>query len=646
MKYPEELVNRILCGDCVKVMKSIPNGVVDLTVTSPPYDKLRDYKGFTFNFEEIAKELYRITVPGGVVVWIIGDATIKGSETGSSFRQALSFIDIGFNLHDTMIYQKSGFSNPSSNRYHQIFEYMFVLSKGKPKTFNPIKDKRNKTQYDFSKKRRQKDGTISHKEDKSRIKVSEFGMRFNVWHYLTGRGHSAQDDIAYEHPAIFPEKLAEDHIVSWSNEGDLVLDPMCGCYDKDTEIFTVDGWKNFKDLTPNDLVGTLDENEYLRFERPKRIINYHYKGNMIHFTNYHFDLLVTPDHNVYTLPRYKEHWELRKASDVKLYGKFKSVIKWGGKDLDFICINPEVCPHKRSRHVSYQTYSRNEIRYCFDCEKRYTVSNQSKSIQVKYPADMFLKFLGFYLAEGWVGFNDTSIYISQKKIVPRQFIEHVFDHLQLSFSYDNRRNKYRLNDKKLNAYLRQFGHLANRKRIHNDIKQLSTKLLECLLEGLIMGDGVKRKNGFRYWTSSPQLANDVQEIALKCGYTVQLKKRTRDKINYIRGRKVEPKSDEYCISGSRVRGTPKISNIKRVPYNDKVYCVEVNPPHLLLIRRGGKCSISGNSGTTPKMALKLNRRFIGIDISEDYCEIAKKRIEKVINDQKEAEKQKPLSDFV
>lgn len=221
-------IDSIITGDCSKILKEFPDNCIDLTVTSPPYDKLRDYLGYNFNFKEIANQLYRVTKKGGIVVWIIGDASINNSETGSSFRQALYFKDIGFNLHDTMIYQKSGFANPSRNRYHQIFEYMFVLSKGKPKTFNPIKDKPNKTQYDFSKKRRQKDGTISNKNDKSRIKLSPYGMRTNIWRYTTGRGNSTKDDIAFKHPAIFPEKLAKDHIISWSNEDDVILDPMCG----------------------------------------------------------------------------------------------------------------------------------------------------------------------------------------------------------------------------------------------------------------------------------------------------------------------------------------------------------------------------------------------------------------------------------
>ncbi|TFH31270.1 MAG: site-specific DNA-methyltransferase [Promethearchaeota archaeon] len=225
---PQNLTNVIICGNNAEILAQIPEDYVHLTVTSPPYDKLRDYHGFNFDFRAIAAELFRITKPGGVVVWIIGDSTINGSETGSSFKQALYFKEMGFLLHDTMIYQKSGFAFPSRNRYHQIFEYMFVLSKGNPTTFNPIKDKPNKSQFTFSKKRRHKDGTMSHQQDTSRISVEDFGMRFNIWRYKTGRPHTTPDNAAYQHPALFPEKLARDHILSWSNPGDVVLDPMNG----------------------------------------------------------------------------------------------------------------------------------------------------------------------------------------------------------------------------------------------------------------------------------------------------------------------------------------------------------------------------------------------------------------------------------
>jgi len=220
-------INNIYCGNCLDWFQFIEDSCVDLTLTSPPYDNLRDYTGYDFPFEEIAKELYRITKEGGVVVWVVGDATIKGSETGTSFKQALYFKDIGFNIHDTMIYYKNSFSNPSSNRYHQVFEYMFVFVKGKLKTFNPIKDRKNIWGPPWGKNtHRQKDGSL---KERPRIQtIEEYGMRYNVWTIPMGKGNSTKDEIAFEHPAIAPEKLANDHILSWSNPGDLVLDPMCG----------------------------------------------------------------------------------------------------------------------------------------------------------------------------------------------------------------------------------------------------------------------------------------------------------------------------------------------------------------------------------------------------------------------------------
>jgi len=204
----------------LETMAKMPDNYVDLTVTSPPYDDLRDYKGYSFPFEDIAKELFRVVKVGGVVVWVVGDATIKGSETGTSFRQALFFKEIGFNLYDTMIWRKPSPQAPTEGRYYDVFEYMFVFSKGKPKTLNLLKDRKNKSA-----------GAVSNKETRScredrKVKnekrvVAEFSRRFNVWELSRGRNNT-------NHPAVFPEKLANDHIISWSNENDLVYDPFMG----------------------------------------------------------------------------------------------------------------------------------------------------------------------------------------------------------------------------------------------------------------------------------------------------------------------------------------------------------------------------------------------------------------------------------
>ncbi len=227
-------MNKFYIGKAQEVLQNyISSNSIDLTITSPPYDTLRSYNGTIWNnqtFESLAQELYRVTKPGGIVVWVVGDQTKDGSESLTSFKQAIYFREqCGFKLHDTMIYLKTGFSNPSNNRYHQVFEYMFVFVKGKLKTFNPLKDRPNKYagQSRWGKNtQRQVDGSL--KEAKDTPAYGEFGMRFNVWQISAGGNVSTSDKIAFKHSAIFPEVLANDHILSWSNEGDTILDPMAG----------------------------------------------------------------------------------------------------------------------------------------------------------------------------------------------------------------------------------------------------------------------------------------------------------------------------------------------------------------------------------------------------------------------------------
>lgn len=228
----EEYINKIINANSNEILKQFPANSVDLVVTSPPYDDLRDYKNcveWNFNiFKVIVEELYRIVKDGGIVVWVVGDKTDKGNKSLTSFRQALYFQDIGFNVYDIIIYEKAGTAPPHPNRYFNAFEYMFVLSKGKPKTIHLLKDRPNKwaghATYSYI-TRREQDGTLTNKGKKI---IKEFSVRTNVWRYVNGKGFSTKDEIAYKHPAIFPEKLVEDHILSWSNEGDIVLDPFGG----------------------------------------------------------------------------------------------------------------------------------------------------------------------------------------------------------------------------------------------------------------------------------------------------------------------------------------------------------------------------------------------------------------------------------
>ena len=220
--YYEEPGITIYHGDCRDILPSLPK--VDLVLTSPPYDALRDCKGFTFDFEATAKLLFDGIEVGGICVWIVGDETTNGSESGTSFKQALHFMKIGFSLHDTMIYLKNSCAFPPINRYAQIFEYMFILSKGHPDTFNPITRKNNYGSFVKRSSYRQKTGETVKKD----VQCAEDSITGNVWLYETGYMKSSKDDVVFNHPAIFPENLATDHVRSWSQAEDTILDPFMG----------------------------------------------------------------------------------------------------------------------------------------------------------------------------------------------------------------------------------------------------------------------------------------------------------------------------------------------------------------------------------------------------------------------------------
>jgi site-specific DNA-methyltransferase (adenine-specific) len=205
-------------------MKQMNEDVVDLVVTSPPYDDLRTYKGYRFDVEGIASELFRICRHGGVVIWVVGDKVKNGDRSLTSFKQAILFQETGFNVHDVMIYKKMNTPFMRTNAYTNCYEFMFVFAKGSPRTFNPIMVKS---------KRHGKEKLVSNKKadginNKVWGELKKEKVMTNIWEYAVGLGGSTRDRIAFKHPAVFPERLAEDHILSWSNPGDLVFDPMCG----------------------------------------------------------------------------------------------------------------------------------------------------------------------------------------------------------------------------------------------------------------------------------------------------------------------------------------------------------------------------------------------------------------------------------
>jgi len=223
-KYTEVPLNKIICGDAIEVMQGLPSDCVDLVVTSPPYDELRNYNGYSFDFEGMAKGLFRVIKKGGVLVWVVGDKINKGNKSFTSFKQALFFQSLGFNAHDVMIYRKKNTPFMRSNAYTNCYEFMFVFSKGSPKIFNPLKTKTVRQGQEMLPFNKKADGI--NKKTKGELKPEK--TLTNIWDYAVGYGGSTSDKIAFQHTAIFPEKLAEDHVLSWTKTGDVVFDPMCG----------------------------------------------------------------------------------------------------------------------------------------------------------------------------------------------------------------------------------------------------------------------------------------------------------------------------------------------------------------------------------------------------------------------------------
>jgi site-specific DNA-methyltransferase (adenine-specific) len=231
--------NKIYNESCLDTMQRLEDNSIDLVITSPPYDNMRKYgdgknyhqrlkdTGYSFEFEEIAKELTRTLKEGGVIMWNVQDQTIKGSRTGNSMRQALYFMEeCGLFMHDHLIWYKTGTPFPSPYRYRNVWENMFVFSKGKPKHFDPIL-KRNKTGGDSRKRRRERDHNGELVMQEREVKIKEWGIDDNVW-YVSNHFKSNDKKRIENHPAIMPEELVRRHIQSWTNEGDIVYDPFSG----------------------------------------------------------------------------------------------------------------------------------------------------------------------------------------------------------------------------------------------------------------------------------------------------------------------------------------------------------------------------------------------------------------------------------
>ena len=213
--------------DCTNVMNDlISKGVkIDAIITSPPYDNLRDYHNsciWNFDkFKEIANLFLEILKDGGVVVWVVNDKIEKGSKTLTSFKQALYFKEIGFNIDDVMIWEKK---NPMPQvkqpRYNQVFEYMFVLSKGKPKIFNPIMVDCKSAGLEY-KSTAKKISTGESQRVYKEFTINKKKVDSNIWRIAVAQNKT-------KHTAVFPLEIPLRHIKTWTNVGDIILDPFIG----------------------------------------------------------------------------------------------------------------------------------------------------------------------------------------------------------------------------------------------------------------------------------------------------------------------------------------------------------------------------------------------------------------------------------
>jgi hypothetical protein len=397
------------------------------------------------------------------------------------------------------------------------------------------------------------------------------------------------------HPYLgkFIPQLVGYFLSRYFEPGQVVLDPFSGCYDEQTEFLTRRGWIYGRDLNPDDMMGSLESGE-LRFVKPSKLYKYHYHGNMFKFSGKHLDLLVTPNHRMIVIDRYTKKVKEKMPSQVLTGDEVMRSADWSGIPFEFHLPEQDIVvpAHMKAGH---------------------RVESYVKYVQpvVNIPLKDWVAFLGLYLAEGSLEkASGRTVEISQ--IIKIVEVKNVLDKLPFHYGYAG--HKFRLYSKQLFDYLRPLGSKYS-KYIPEQVKNLPTEFLRVLLANLVLGDGRTQGDRFNYWTVSRRLADDVAEVAFKCGYGVQIG-RQKPRGGYIRGRKVQGIAEGYVVYGSLHHRTPKINKKPiEVDYEGFVYCCEV-PSHILLVRRNGKIVWCGNSGTTLVEASERGIDSVGIEISE------------------------------
>jgi len=627
------ITNKIYYEDSTNLSKEIPDNYLDLIITSPPYADIKNYGKKINNFSPdnyndwmipIVKEIGRSLKDSGSFILNINDKVVGGFRHLYVFNLVIRICnETDLKLYDRYIWHKKNALPGSGNRLNDWMEYIFHFSKTSQikNNIDQVREpyaestiKRYKSPVAFNKKTN--DDGITSIGDKKMVKQNPLGkkpstvMRFNNAGILKG-------GIAGKHPAPFHPDLPEFFIKWLTDENDIVLDPFMGCYDSKTRVMTNDGLKFFKDLTSEKILTLNPENNRIEYQNILKKFQYEYKGDMYQFKGKSYDLLVTPNHNMYVKEAHKNNYELIEANKLN-HRTYKIPISgdWKGTNTD---------------HFELPIYEPNR-------SNQFSKSNlNSLRIDIK----IWLAFMGLYLSEGNIGGSkkqkDYVCCITQKIDMPE--IRYVLDNLP--FKYKKHGMKYHIYSTRLCKYLKRFGK-SHDKFIPNDLKNLDKELLRIFLNYFNIGDVstysydinnrklyIKNLAEFTnrdyeyYWTCSNKLKDDIIELLIKCGYNATYDYKIKNSV--INGRIIKVGAYEIRKSLSTNRKIDMIKHVKIIPYDGVVYCVNVQN-HVMMVERYGKLVWCGNSGTVAEVCKNLNRQYIGFELNESYKELIDLRL--------------------
>jgi 6-phosphofructokinase len=367
--------------------------------------------------------------------------------------------------------------------------------------------------------------------------------------------------------AIATETLDRLHTTAEAHHRVIILEVMGRyCYDDKTELLTKGGWKPFKDVKPEDEVMTLNmSTRRMEWQKPTQFIKEFFESNLIVHESREVSLYVTPNHNI--LVEKKDGLSLVRAELKPTHIHFVRKAEWGGEDKEWFIL-PE---YRKIWKIKNQ----------FGVSSRHVLEKEPLKIKM----NDFLRFLGYYLSEGCCRDRGSrvgkTVAICQRKKSNRAIIKEHLKKLPFKFYEDS--EGFHFSSAQLYSYVKQFAGSKER-FIPKEFKNLSKRQLQILLDALILGDGSEKglKERKKYFSSSRKLLDDVQEIAIKCGYASNLVKDRHQGLAVS----ILKKGNVWIERKAQYR---------EVPYKGFIYCVSV-PNKVLLVRRDYKTVFCGNTG--------------------------------------------------